>query len=69
VTVTDRGFAAVMAAAETVADFSLLVDFCLYASAMAMVAPLAAIAIMPGAGRASSIVRSVSARRSEVTTH
>ena len=40
-----------MAAAETMADFRLLIDFCLFASVLAVAAPLAAVAIMPGAGR------------------
>ena len=50
-TIKDRGFAVVMAAAETVADFSLLIDFCVFASALAVAAPIAAIGLIPAAGR------------------
>jgi len=43
-TVQDRGFSAVLMLAEAIADISLLVDFCLFASAMAVAAPLSAVA-------------------------
>jgi hypothetical protein len=50
-TIQDQRFSAVMMLAETIADFTLLLDFCLFTSALALAAPLSAVASVPDAGR------------------